>query len=94
MLTDEIKEKYRDLTGEWEELTQKELRLMPYVQYVAMNDRKIDYMKIDLDEHNILNFWIDKKWIGFDTEDKIWISKKFWNVISEILYMSYVEGDN
>lgn len=57
-LTDRIKEKSLELLGY--EITQKELRLIPYLQYQMVNEQKIDPRKIDEEEREILSKWREK----------------------------------
>ena len=45
-LTNEIKEKYN--------ITLKQLRLLPYFQYLLMNESRLDANKIDAEERAIL----------------------------------------
>jgi len=86
-LTEEIKQKSKELLGY--EITQIELRLMPYVQFVMMNDQKIDPNKINQEERVILSQWIEKDFIDGGAGG-LSISKDFWIAINEICWISYV----
>ena len=91
MMTEEIKNKAVELLGV-EDFTPRELRLMPYVQFVMMNDQRIDPNRINQEEREILADWREKGWIeggalGME------ISKDFWDAINEILWLGYVDID-
>lgn len=70
----------------------KELRLMPYIQYLAINQAGLDLQKINPEEIDIIYKWEDKGWIYATNElDKpLRISKKFWDAIHDILWETYV----
>lgn len=44
-------------------ITQEELRLMPYVHYVMMNDQRIQPTHINAEERVILAKWREEGWI-------------------------------
>ena len=87
-LTDEIKEKSKILLGY--EITQTELRLMPYIQYVMLNEKKINPVKISQEERNILNKWRQLGYID-DGAPSLTITKEFWNIICELIFLGYVD---
>lgn len=71
-LTEAIKLKAMELLGV--EITQREIRLMPYVQYCAVNDGFIDHIRTNSAEREILSRWELLGFGGFtgsihDTED-------------------------
>ena len=91
-LTEQIEKKSEELLGY--KITQAELRLMPYIQFVMMNDQVIDPRKINPEERKILSDWREKELIeggagGLD------ICKDFWIALNEICWIGYVahEGD-
>ena len=86
-LTDEIKAKSLRLLGY--EITQKELRLMPYLQYSVMNSQNIDPNRIDKEEREILSRWRDFGYIEGGACD-LCIAKEFWDAINAILWLGYV----
>lgn len=90
-LTDRIKEKSLKLLGY--EISETELRLMPYLQYVLVNSERLDRKKINHKEMDILDNWINKKLIVYNVYDDnpIKITKKFWNTICELIYLGYVD---
>ena len=60
MLTEEIKAKSSELFGY--EISQLELRLMPYVQYCVLNNKDVDARKVNGDERLVLAKWTN---LGF-----------------------------
>lgn len=90
MLTEEIKAKSVELFGY--EISQLELRLMPYIQYCALNNMNVDIRKVNGDERLILAKWRD---LGFleSPSTELKISKEFWDKVSEILWHGYVKAE-
>lgn len=86
-LTGAIKAKSQELLGY--EITQQELRLMPYVQSTMMNDHVIDPRKINGEERTILSEWRQKGYIEGGASGMA-ISKDFWDAINQILWLGYV----
>ncbi|QLB15857.1 hypothetical protein A6B39_10560 [Mannheimia granulomatis] len=87
ILSEEIKQKSQELLGY--ELTQDELRLMPYLQYCAINDKNIDPRSVNNKERRILMDWQDKGYIKSPTS-MFGISKMFYDAISELLWLGYI----
>lgn len=81
-LTDEIKEKYN--------ITLKQLRLLPYFQYLLMNESRLDASKIDAEERTILQQWRDEGKITFSISEPCTCTKEFWDWMNEILWEAYV----
>lgn len=88
VLTDEIVETARTLLSI--ELTQEELRLMPYIQYLMTNEQKIDPRRINESEREILSRWKKKGWIEGGASG-LSISKDFWEAINALLWLGYVD---
>lgn len=86
-LTQAVADKARELLGK--EITQVELRLMPYAQYVMLNGQRIERRKINDEELQILGDWRERGWIEGGAPDMA-ISKDFWTAIHEILWLAYV----
>ncbi len=87
-LTDRIKEKSKELLGY--EINQKELRLMPYILYVMVNDQKIRPELIDAVERDILKKWKEKGFIEGGASG-LAITKEFWDIMNEIVFLGYVD---
>jgi len=89
-LTDRIKKKSKELLGY--EIGVRELRLMPYIQYVMVNDQKLDPQKINQEEREILRKWKDAKHIEGGAAG-LSITPEFWRIICEIIMLGYVDTD-
>jgi len=83
VLTDAIKDKYHTLTL-------KKLRLLPYLQYLIMNSMPVDPAKIDSEERAILSDWRDKGYISYSMTEPCACTRKFWNMMNDILFHTYV----
>lgn len=89
VLTEEIKTKASEFLKR--DITQKELRLYPYIDYCIKNTcQRWSYDKLDLDEIAILNKLYDEEHIVYSPE-KIMVSRPFYDFMQDILAMSYVE---
>ncbi len=73
------------------EITQEELRLLPYIQFVMMNEQRLDIQKINSDERKILAIWKKENFIEGGAGG-LSISKDFWDFMSEVLWEGYVYG--
>lgn len=87
-LTDRIKAKSKEMLGY--EITQIELRLMAYAQYVMMNKQRIDPGKCNQEEREILSKWRKKGYIEGGASG-LSITKDFWDAMCEILFLGYVD---
>ena len=87
-LTPRIKEKSKELLGYTIDST--ELRLMPYIQYQMTNEHRIDRLLISSYDAVILKKWEALKYVWGPYTD-LKISKKFWDIINEIIYLGYVD---
>jgi len=69
-----------------------ELRLMAYLHYVMVNNQHIDPDKVNGEEWEIMIKWVAEKRMAEDTEGKkLKITKEFWDTLSEIIYLAYVD---
>lgn len=91
VLSEAVKKKSKEVLGY--EITLKELRLMPYMDYTMKNNQYFDMRKIDDIEHAILHDWSDKGFITGTLTNPM-ISKKFYDAIQEILWVAYVNYKN
>lgn len=89
-LTDRVKEKARELLKR--DITLAELRMMPYLQYQMMNERHIDPNKCNGDDRKVLSLWREEGHIEGGASG-LGITKEFWDIINEILFLSYVDID-
>ena len=77
----------RKLTGK------TELRLIPYVHYVMVNDRKLDPRKVNQEEREILHKWKKEGHIEGGASG-LGVTKLFWDFMGEVLFLAYVGYDN
>lgn len=68
-------------------LTLVEMRLIPYVQYCAVNQQQIDRSRIDGAEHKLMFEWKKNGWL--DLFPCVSVSREFWNVMGNILFDFY-----
>jgi hypothetical protein len=89
-LTDRIKAKSKEIFNY--EITQTELRLMVYIQYVMTNEQRVDICKVSQEERELLSEWRKKGFIegGAST---MTITKRFWDGICELIFLGYVDID-
>lgn len=71
-----------------------ELRLMPYIQFVMVNDQRLDPNKITSGEREILAVWRKEKRIEGGAGG-LSITREFWDTINALIWIAYVlaEGD-
>lgn len=87
-LTDRIKEKSKELLGY--EISKAELRLMPYIQYIIVNEQKINPSHINADERKIISKWKEFGFLKGGIKE-LNITKHFWDIITELIYLGYVD---
>lgn len=87
-LTPRIKTASQKLLGY--KINQIELRLMPYYQFRLLNNQTIDPVHLNEQDFDILHKWQSKKFITI-TNSRIHISKKFWDAMSELIFLGYVD---
>ena len=88
VLTKEVAAKAKELL-KVKSFSVTELRLLPYVQFVMMNDQRIDIRKVNNKERHILQKWRERGWIDGGASG-LQITKAFWDAMNEILWLSYV----
>lgn len=71
-------------------ITQTELRLYPYVHSCAINARRLDPEKINLEEREIMQLWkATDHFSGGISYDSLYLSKEFFDFINDMLYYAY-----
>ena len=90
-LTDKVKQLSKKLLGY--EIDVTELRLMPYVHYVMMNSQKIDPTHCNDDDRKILRKWKTAGYVKGSMSGMA-ITTEFWDIMNEILFLSYVAYRN
>lgn len=79
------------------EISLDELRLMPYIKSMMMDFKRIDKRKMNLEDIYIFERWVDEGRVLTDWNFNgsfldIKITKEFWDQMSEIIYLSYVDS--
>lgn len=90
-LTTAIQEKAVAFWGR--EITQTELRLYPYIYSCAINARKLDLNKINVEEREIMRSWKATGHFQGGASD-INMTKEFFDFINEIQWLGYFIYDN
>ena len=82
MMTEELAEKYGITLGE--------LRLIPYFQYLLVNQMAVDPNKVNSDERKIMQKWQLEGKITFSCNEPVTATREFWDWTNNILWDSYV----
>lgn len=90
-LTDRVKKKSIELLGY--EIGLREFRLMPYIQYRLMNEHKLARAHVNAEERVILEKWEKAGYMKREAWFWVEVSKEFWDIMSELLYLGYVDID-
>lgn len=72
-------------------ITQKELRLYPYLSYISINNGELEIPRMDVDELNIINVLDKEGHIKMAGMVKVVFSKDFYMFMQKILYLTYVK---
>jgi len=70
-------------------LTTTELRLIPYLQYVMVNEQRIEIHKINQEERVIIQKWKDLGHMEGGVSG-LSVTREFWDFMCEILFYAYV----
>lgn len=89
-LTKEVQEIAKKHIGR--EINTTELRLIPYVQHVMVNEQRIDPTKLNQDDRKILRKWKDAGLVEGGASGLL-IVEDFWDFMCEILWQSYVKQE-
>ncbi len=71
------------------EINTTELRMMPYVQYLMVNDQRIDPNKCNGDDRLVLKLWRKEGHIEGGASG-LYITRDFWNTINNLIWHAYV----
>lgn len=88
-LTDEIRELAKSFLGR--EITVRELRLYPYLDYVMKNEQRIDPRHINGEERELLKKLREEGHIEGGASG-LSMTKEFYDYINQVLWFSYVVG--
>ena len=80
------KEEYKEKYG-LENVT--ELRLVPYFQYLIVNQMSVDPSKISSEERQILSKWKQEGKIDYSMSHSCSCTRSFWDWMNNILWDSY-----
>lgn len=69
-----------------------ELRLIPYITYIIVNDQIIDVRKCNEDDRKVLRLWKDAGYMEGGSSG-LSITKEFWDFMNEIIWLGYVIYD-
>lgn len=92
MVTPRIAKRAAELLG-GHEITVRELRLIPYVVHTMTNNQRIDPNKINAEEREILSRWRKAGHIEGGAGG-LKITREFWDVCCELLFLGYVDLDD
>lgn len=87
ILTKEIQEQAKTFLNR--EITTTELRLYPYLDYVVKNEGCMKFSHVNIDEMYVLGKLLQEGHLKF-VGAKIFLTKKFYDFIQNILWKSYV----
>lgn len=87
-LTKEVQRIAKEHIGR--EITQTELRLIPYIQCIMVNEQKLDPSKINSEERQIFMQW-KKEGHCDGGMSGLLITKEFWDFMCEVLFEAYVD---
>lgn len=74
------------------EISQCELRLIPYIQHTMANTRRLDINRISEAERKVLSQWREEGYIKGDACD-MKVNKDFWTFMCDSLWHGYVAYD-
>lgn len=81
--------RYKTETGL--DLDKTNLHLLPYVQYVMMNEQVFDRAKLSREESRIIKELREAGCLGIRNNGKFQCTDRFWTCMNEILFYTYVE---
>jgi hypothetical protein len=74
---------------DWD-INTEQLRLLPYIQYLLMNDQGLEPSRISAEERPILAMFRERGWLEGGASRKLKVTKEFWDAMNEILWLTYV----
>ncbi len=76
------------------EITQEELRLIPYFHYELLNGRYLDPRKLNALEQRLIAKWEDEGHIRAVGDQILTCRRPFYDFINEVLWLTYVDHLN
>ena len=89
-LTSEIQEESKSFLGR--DMTTRELRLLPYIDYCLKNAFAFNNNKINDEERDIIMQWEKDNHLVFSYVRGFEATKEFYDFIQRVLWLGYVEG--
>ena len=86
VLTDKVR--FEAMAQLGRDITQAELRLMPYIQFCMMNGQILNTNRINKGERAVLQQWRDEGHVEGGASG-LSITKDFWDSINQILWLAY-----
>lgn len=80
-------EKHKAFLGH--DMTQEEIRLIPYIQYCAVNHYTTDRARMSASERKIVNEWQERGWL--ERFPYIIPTREFWQFMCDVLFDFYVD---
>lgn len=71
------------------ETSVRELRLIPYICYEAVNSQKIDPVRINQEERDVLRLWKNAGYFEGGMSG-IAITREFWDFMQSVQWLAYV----
>lgn len=91
-LTGSIKAKMEAFLGR--PVMRSELRLLPYLGYCLVNERRLDPNKVDSSERDVLRAYRDAGYLtGGASYDSLRVTREFWDFMQGIIYEAYSAYD-
>lgn len=84
-MNDELAKKHEGFLGH--PLTLTEIRLIPYIQYCAVNQQRADRSRMNADERKLLNEWEQASYLV--RFPYIVPTREFWQFMSDVLFDFY-----
>lgn len=86
-LDEQLAEKYEAILGH--PMTVRELRLIPYLQYLVVNRQPWSIGKMRQSEVEICNEWQRRGWLLASSSAPLRVSREFWDFMNDVLWDSY-----
>jgi len=88
-LTEKVQKRAEELLDR--KITRTELRMMPYTQYVMMNEQRYNRANVNEDDKAVMQLWEREGHIKRNAFFSLEVTKEFWDIINEILWIAYVD---
>lgn len=91
-LTKAVQAKANELMGR--DITQVELRLIPYIHYATINARYVDHRKLNDGERTLLEKWGDEGRLQIVGDTIVHAAKEFFDTMGELMWLAYADYQN